>query len=109
MHIGDLDGGSVSNGNTWSATVTITVHDSSENPLAGAVVSGVWSNGANGSGTCTTDASGQCSISRNVRNTSNSATFTVSNVTKGGFAYNPADNHDPDGDSNGTAITVNKP
>jgi hypothetical protein len=36
-------------------------------------------------------------------------TFTVSSVVKTGYTYMPASNHDPDGDSNGTAITVHKP
>jgi hypothetical protein len=36
-------------------------------------------------------------------------TFTVSNVTKSGSTYNGGANHDPDADSNGTAIVVAKP
>jgi serine protease AprX len=110
MHVGDLDGSSVPVTNGWNATVTITVHDASHNPVSGAVVSGSWSAGTTGSGTCTTNASGQCSITRTgIRNTSNSVNFTVTNVTKSGFTYNPAANHDPDADSNGTVITINKP
>jgi hypothetical protein len=109
MHVGDLDGVTVSMGNTWNATITITVHDAAHLPVSGAVVTGSWSSGASGSGSCTTNASGQCSVSKNVRNSSNSVTFTVTNVTKSGFSYNAAANHDPDGDSNGTTIVVNKP
>jgi hypothetical protein len=33
----------------------------------------------------------------------------VTNVSHASLPYQPADNHDPDGDSNGTAITVSKP
>lgn len=110
LHVGDLDGSAVSGGNNWIATVTITVHDASENPVAGAVVTGAWSAGTNGSGSCTTNTNGQCSITRSgIRNSSNSVTFTVTNVTKSGFSYNPATNHDPDSDSNGTTIIINKP
>ena len=36
-------------------------------------------------------------------------TFTVVNVTHATFTYKSADNHDPDGDSNGTAITLSRP
>jgi hypothetical protein len=36
-------------------------------------------------------------------------TFTVDNVTHGSLTYSSAGNHDPDPDSNGTSITVNKP
>jgi serine protease AprX len=109
MHVGDLDGSTVPGPTSWNATVTITVHDASENPVSGAVVTGSWSSGATGSGTCTTNASGQCSLIKNVRNTSLSVTFTVTNVTKSGFSYNAAANHDPDGDSTGTVIIIAKP
>jgi hypothetical protein len=34
---------------------------------------------------------------------------TVTNVVLGTFVYKPASNHDPDGDSNGTTISVAKP
>jgi translation initiation factor IF-2 len=33
-------------------------------------------------------------------------TFTVDTITLSGATYAPADNHDPDGDSSGTVITV---
>jgi hypothetical protein len=110
-HIGDLDGSSVPNGPArWNATVTITVLDQNGAPVSGATVSGTWSNGTSGNGSCATNASGQCSITRlNIRNQSNSVTFTVTNISKAGTSYNPAANTDPDGDSNGTVIVVNKP
>ena len=110
MHVGDLDNASTLNGNNWNATVVITVHDQSENLVAGALVSGTWSNGTTGSGTCTTNANGQCTITRtNVRGNVSNVTFTVTNVSHGSFTYQSGNNHDPDGDSNGTVIVVNKP
>ncbi|HNB54723.1 MAG TPA: hypothetical protein PK530_22430, partial [Anaerolineales bacterium] len=110
LHIGDLDNASTLNGNNWNATVLITVHDQNDVPLAGAVVSGAWSNGTTGSGSCTTNASGQCSITRtNIRSTVPAVTFTVTNVTLSGFTYQPGSNHDPDSDSTGTVIVLNKP
>jgi len=36
-------------------------------------------------------------------------TFTVGNVTHATLTYNSAQNHDPDGDSNGTLITLSRP
>jgi len=36
-------------------------------------------------------------------------TFSVSNVTSGVGDYVPGDNRDPDGDSDGTSITVLAP
>lgn len=111
MHIGDLDGSSAPGTNgRWNATVLITVHDASENPVSGVTVSAVWSNGISGSGSCVTNASGQCTITKNgIRNNVTSVVLTVTNATKAGFTYQAASNHDPDADSNGTTITVQSP
>jgi hypothetical protein len=111
MHVGDLDRSAVRNPNqSWNATITITVHDASHGPLSGATVTGVWSAGATGTGTCTTNTSGVCSTTKtNISKKSTSATFTVNSVTLSGYTYQPADNHDPDGDSTGTVITVPRP
>ena len=38
-----------------------------------------------------------------------SVTFTATGVSLFGFTYQLSDNHDPDGDSTGTSITVLKP
>jgi hypothetical protein len=109
MHVGDLDGTSVRQGNSWTATVTITVHDANHNPVANATVSGTWSNGASGAASCTTGSNGQCSVNRSgISNGTSSVTFTVNNVTRVTFTYVSANNHDPDGSSNGTRIIVSR-
>lgn len=110
MHVGDLDGKGTNTSNLrWKADVTITVHDANQNPLSGAQVSGGWS--AGGSSTCTTGTSGTCTVTlSNLGRARNaSVTYTVSNVTRSGYTYQSSANHDPDGDSNGTAIKVNRP
>jgi len=108
MHVGDLDRASTMQQNSWTATVTITVHNSSHGALANAVVSAAWSGGSTGS--CTTNASGRCAVSRTgIPKSTGSVSFTVTNVALGTFVYKPASNHDPDGDSNGTTIGVAKP
>ena len=111
MHVGDIDAStSLSNGGKWNATITITIHDDSENPVADATVNGSWSNGANGGGSCTTDGSGQCSFTKNnIHRNSSSATYTITSVTHASNTYTSGANHDPDGDSDGTSITVQKP
>jgi hypothetical protein len=111
VHVSDLDGtGTPVNGGRWNALVTITVVDQNGVPVAGAVVTGSWSNGANGSGNCTTGATGQCTVSKlRNKNNVNSVTFTVTSVSASGYTYNSAANSDPDGDSNGTVIVVAKP
>ena len=112
MHVGDLDGSAIltNNGRRWQATVTITVLNAGNGPVSSATVSGNWSNGASGSGTCNTNAAGQCNVVKGSINTNRaSVRFTVTNVTKAGASYNSAANADPDGDSNGTFITVLQP
>ena len=112
MHIGDLDGSGqwIGWGFKWRADVTITVHDVNHNPVANATVDGSWSDPASGSDSCTTDASGTCTMSSaKLRSRTGSVTFTVDDVTHATLTYDPADNHDPDGDSDGTSITINRP
>jgi len=111
-HVGDLDGSSswVWGSWLWRATVTIEVHDANHNPVADATVSGSWSGGYSGSGECTTGSDGRCSISTGyIWRGNSSTTFTVDDVAHATLTYQPADNHDPDGDSDGTTITVNRP
>ena len=105
MHIGDLDGASTNQLDTWTALVTITVHDSNHGPAANATVSGSWSIG--GTGSCTTDSWGQCVVQKStIPRRTQSVMFTIVNVTNPMFLYKSVDNHDPDGDSNGTSVTV---
>jgi hypothetical protein len=111
MHVGDLGGAATSGSRgRWNASVTVTVHDQDHALLANASVSGSWSGGASGSGSCTTNGSGECTVSKNnIKTNSSNVTFTVGNLTLSSFSYAPGSNHDPDGDSNGTSIIVNKP
>jgi hypothetical protein len=117
MHVGDLDSSTAWNPNqTWKATVTVTVHNSNENPVSSATVTGRWRAGSAGtdgtivSVSCITNTSGKCSIIKSkVLNTIPYVQFKVVNVTGGGYTYFSLANHDPDGDSTGTLITINKP
>lgn len=110
MHVGDLDGSSTGQGNAWTATVVITVHDGAHGPVAGALVSGSWSNGATGSKTCTTDTAGACTVSvGGMPKKTASVQWTVTNITASGRSYAAGSNHDPDSDSSGTTIVVRKP
>ncbi len=110
-HVGDLDGSATpASGGKWNATIVIPVEDANHNPVANATVSGVWSAGASGSGSCVTNGSGQCTVTKNnINKNSSSVTFRVDNVTHATYTYTAVANHDPDADSSGTAITVNKP
>ena len=107
--VGDLDGSTTSTKNTWQAAVTVTVHDAGHGGVSGATVTGTWSGGYSGTASCTTNAAGQCVVQTGTMNRNRSSvTFTVTNVTSP-LTYSAAGNHDPDGSSNGTSITVMKP
>jgi hypothetical protein len=55
-------------------------------------------------------ANGQCAVTvKRIPGQAASVTFTVNGISHGTLAYAPGDNADPDGDSNGTVITVAKP
>ena len=110
MHVGDLDRSSANNGKSWTATVTAQVDDEGHSAVAGATVTGSWTGGASGSSNCVTGTSGRCSVSKpGIPKKAGSAAFTVTSVAHATRAYVPSANHDPDGDSTGTSITVLKP
>ncbi|NPV08344.1 MAG: S8 family serine peptidase [Anaerolineae bacterium] len=109
MHVGDLDGSTTVAGRNWKATVTVTVHDAGHAPVASAAVTGTWSDGYSGSASCTTGAGGQCSVSTGAIKSVPSVTLTVTGVSRDGLTYDAGSNHDPDGDSSGTTISVNRP
>jgi subtilisin family serine protease len=111
IHVGDLDRSTSSAGKNWTARVTIRIHTAAEGSVAGAVITGTWSNGASGTATCTTNSSGACTVQKTKlsKATVATVTFTVTSVTVAGSTYTAAANHDPDGDSNGTTITVFRP
>jgi subtilisin len=106
ISVSDLDGVANSSGRDWSATVTVKVSDNTGAAVSGASVSGDFSNGA-GSGSCVTGTDGTCTIpsDRIRKGGNNSMTFTVMSVS-GNLTYDPNGNSDPDGDSNGTSITI---
>jgi hypothetical protein len=112
MFVSDLDGVNSTSGSKWRTTVTITVKDALQQPVADAKVYGTWSYGNNVN--CTTDANGQCSLqSSEFEMASTTAIgFTVTSVLHSEslvWIYDQTLNSDPDGDSTGTTITVHLP
>ncbi len=110
MHVGDLDKSAKLYSNGWTATVTATVHDASENPVSEATVTGKWSYSMS-TVSCKTDTTGKCSITSNrISKNTSSVSFTVIGISRGSDTYDSTKNHDPDSDgSDGTTITINKP
>ena len=107
LHVGDLDGSVKTGRRNWSVKLTVFVHDAAEGLLADAVVGGTWSGGVTGSGSCVTSRKGKCTVSSgNIANAQGAVTFTVDDLSLAGYGYQPGDTHDPDGESDGTAVTL---
>lgn len=108
VHVGDLDGVAVNQGKNWMAEVTVHIHDETEANVDGYTDSGTWSGGYNGPDSCAV-VNGSCMLTSGAmpKRSSNTATFTVTGVSGAG-TYQFAANHDPDGDSDGQAITVTR-
>ncbi len=94
MHVDALSGsGDPGRRNHWDATVTITVVDGVGAPVANAAVSGSWSNGATGGATCTTNSSGECSVTKsNLKSNVANVIFTIGDVQHATNLYDPAGN-----------------
>ena len=90
MYVGGLTGTARSGPrNKWTAEVEILILDDLGNPVSGAEVTGAWSDGANGAGTCVTDGSGLCTVTKtNINGNQSSFTLTVDLVTHASLTYN---------------------
>ncbi len=110
LHAGDLDSKvRVAPTGHWRALVRIEIHDQDHTPVPNALVTGEWSGGRPGSNSCTTNSRGRCIVNQKVHRSQTSVSFTVESVDLAGYLYAPDDNHDPDGDSDGTTIILVKP
>jgi len=114
VHIADLDGSSknvkIWGIRMWKATVKIRVKNNMEDPVVGATVKGVFDDNPDpetGTFTCKTRSNGTCSLS-GYQEMRDCLTFTVYDISHD-LLYEPSDNNDPEGDSDGTNITVCRP
>ena len=111
VHVGNLTGGAVSNGTSWTATVVVAVHDWKHNLVDGVLVQGSW--GGSNTGSCVSGESGgngTCTIAyASIPTSTFLVSFAVSSLTATDYVYKSAANHDPDGSSNGTTIFVRRP
>ena len=108
LHIEDLDAvGQRIYGRFWLAKITLTVQDSWYDPVIGATVYGVFDDG----GTlfnCKTQSDGICSV-QGYQYFRKCLTYTVLDISHPDYVYDPAQNRDVEGDSDGTNITVCRP
>jgi subtilisin family serine protease len=73
----------------WTATATITVKDAGGNLVSGVKVDGKFNTTAV---SCTTGATGQCSVSTTLKLTVLNVNYTVTNLTATGYVYAPGSN-----------------
>jgi len=96
MHVEDIamPSNSLSRGRwAWyQGIATVTILDSSENPVEGATVEGDWSGLYSGYASGITDANGEVTFETDWIRGSGTFTFTVDNVTKEGWTYNSSEN-----------------
>jgi hypothetical protein len=108
-HIGDLDAkATASTGNSWTSTLTVTIHGADESAVSGVTVDVVADYGTGSTVlSCITNGAGSCTTADLLLHKKNSsAAYTVQSLD---IDYSPQDNHDADGDSDGTTAQVNKP
>lgn len=92
LHVGNMTAVKSIKGKNWSATVTITALDQNNQPVSGVVVTGAWSGAKTGNASCTTGSNGACSVTTGNMNSGTTVTFTVNNLAKDGYVYNPSAN-----------------
>jgi len=82
--------------NPWTkAIATITILDSDGSPVEGATVYGHWSGLTSGDVSGVTDANGQVVFESSlVKNAAGTFTFTVDDVVKEGYVYDPSKNNE---------------
>lgn len=96
LHVSSLVTGSTSGSTTWTGSITVTVTNSAGTAINGVSVTGAWSptSAASPSG-CTTNSSGQCTITPAAGAFPSgqlTETWTVSNLGLSGYNYASAAN-----------------
>ncbi|HEY71533.1 MAG TPA: hypothetical protein G4O08_13230 [Anaerolineae bacterium] len=103
MHVIDLDAHHTGN----QVRVDVEVVLVGGGKVRGATVTGSWSvSGSGAVSSCVTTGSGKCHLWSGDIPEATQATFTITDISHPSYDYAPEDNSDPDGDSDGTTITI---
>jgi PKD repeat protein len=92
--VGKYKGTGPPSGRGYYAEATIVAHDQIHAALSGVTVNVTWSGCVSGTGSGVTDASGQVVLSSPVNPTGGAFTCTVTGLTKSGYPYQSANNHE---------------
>lgn len=112
MHVSNLSASAVELDVKWRGIAGVEIKNNAGNPVRGALVTFSATTELNNGPIvlqCTTNVNGRCKVSHKVPANANVAIATVIDVAIDNYTYNPAANVDPDGDSDGTTITVGRP
>jgi hypothetical protein len=90
MHVAAIDMSWSKQGPFYRAHATVTIEDDSNIPVEGATVYGSWSGAYLGDSSGVTDSEGQVTFNSGKVKDGGTFTFTVTNVVKTGWTYNPA-------------------
>lgn len=94
VHVGAATSSTTAIRKNWQATFSVTVHNASHLPVAGATVYVSWSGGASGSGSAVTDASGVATVTTSNFNWKVGwVSMTVDNVVVTNMSYSSGANH----------------
>ena len=94
-HVGDLDAMSAfsTKGNSWTAEVTIAIHDENHAAVPDALVTGTWDVKGQNTGSCVTDEFEFCVVIKDkIKASKASVTFTVDTVRPESGGYDPGAN-----------------
>lgn len=110
VHIGDLDAAEFtagSGGNT-TGSVLVMVHDAEHRPVSRARVRGSWSDGVSGPGQCETGVDGTCLLKSRLFPDQQGLKLALAIRAIEGpeMQYDKSANHDVDGETNGSTITL---
>ncbi|MGD8567423.1 MAG: ExeM/NucH family extracellular endonuclease [Gammaproteobacteria bacterium] len=111
VSVSDLDGTATwISSNRWQATVVVTVVNELGETVQDATVTATWTGKRRPkTEVCTTGTNGQCQFTERTSSVRSWLTLTVNDISHATLSYNSAGNADPDGDSDGTVVTVTRP
>jgi hypothetical protein len=92
MHVASIDMSGTKTGQKWKAHATVTIFDDYNAPVPSATVYGHWSGAWTGDVSGATGSDGKVTLSSGSVTGGGTFTFTVTNVVKTGWTYDPAKN-----------------
>ncbi len=97
IHLSGFEGSAVAQSQgRWSAHARVYVANQDDAIESGVTIVGSWGDGANGSSNCITTGDGSCEVQKNnLKHNVASVSFTITDVSKAGMTYDPANNTVP--------------